>query len=61
MYLKTKSVHLSSRSWLATSHFILGFFLFAGHLWHTGRARAVAAWIEKGIDWWGEKEDPLQE
>ncbi|MBA0782493.1 hypothetical protein Gotri_000373 [Gossypium trilobum] len=38
------------RSWLATSHLVLGFFLFLSHLWHTGRA-PVAAWeFEKGID-----------
>ncbi|KAG6645333.1 hypothetical protein CIPAW_08G115300 [Carya illinoinensis] len=29
------------RNWLATSHLVLGFFLFVGHLWHAGRARAV--------------------
>ncbi|KAL5067396.1 hypothetical protein RYX36_018283 [Vicia faba] len=28
----------------------LGFFLFIGHLWHVGRARAAAAGFEKGID-----------
>ncbi|KAF4346982.1 hypothetical protein F8388_008420 [Cannabis sativa] len=35
---------------MATSHFVLGFFLFVGHLWHAGRARAAAAGFEKGID-----------
>jgi photosystem II CP43 chlorophyll apoprotein len=40
--------YVSPRSWLATSHFVLGFFLFVGHLWHAGRARAAA--FEKGID-----------
>ncbi|KAM0931991.1 Photosystem II CP43 reaction center protein [Dioscorea sansibarensis] len=29
--------YVSPRSWLATSHFVLGFFLFVGHLWHAGR------------------------
>ncbi|TYG36008.1 hypothetical protein ES288_D13G030100v1 [Gossypium darwinii] len=38
------------RSWLATSHLVLGFFLFLSHLWHAGRA-LVATWeFEKGID-----------
>jgi photosystem II CP43 chlorophyll apoprotein len=26
--------YVSPRSWLATSHFVPGFFLFVGHLWH---------------------------
>lgn len=41
---------VSPRSWLATSHFCLGFLFFVGHLWHAGRARAAAAGFEKGID-----------
>ncbi|KAB2052558.1 hypothetical protein ES319_A12G129500v1 [Gossypium barbadense] len=41
--------YVSPRSWLATSHFVLGFFLFVGHLWNAERARAVAAGFEKGI------------
>ncbi|KAL5646561.1 hypothetical protein ACJX0J_000240 [Zea mays] len=42
--------YVSPRSWLATSHFVLGFFFFVADLWHAGRARAAAAGFEKGID-----------
>jgi photosystem II CP43 chlorophyll apoprotein len=38
------------RSWLATSRFVPGFFIFVGHLWHARRACAAAAGFEKGID-----------
>ncbi|MBA0686482.1 hypothetical protein Goari_014082, partial [Gossypium aridum] len=41
---------VSPRSWLATFYFVLGFFIFVGHLWHVGRAHAVTAGFEKGID-----------
>ncbi|KAL9419562.1 hypothetical protein AB3S75_037346 [Citrus x aurantiifolia] len=41
--------YVPPRTWLATSHFVLGFF-FVGHLWHAGRARAAAIGFEKGID-----------
>ncbi|MBA0612407.1 hypothetical protein Godav_013008, partial [Gossypium davidsonii] len=43
-------IYVSPRSWLATSHVVLGFFLFVGYLWHAGRARAAATRFEKGID-----------
>ncbi|KAK6921027.1 hypothetical protein RJ641_014705 [Dillenia turbinata] len=43
------SVGLSgtSKRSITASHLALGFFLFVGHLWHTGRARAAAA----GLIW----------
>ena len=41
--------YVSPRSWLACSHFCLGFFFFIAHLFHSGRARAAAAGFEKGI------------
>jgi photosystem II CP43 chlorophyll apoprotein len=34
--------YVSPKSCLATSHFVLGFFYFVGHLWHAGRTRAAA-------------------
>jgi photosystem II CP43 chlorophyll apoprotein len=42
--------YVSPRSWLSTSHFVLGFFFFVGHLWHVGRSHATATRFEKGID-----------
>ena len=41
---------VNPRSWLACSHFVLGFLFWVGHLWHAGRARAAAAGFEKGIN-----------
>ncbi|CAN6445163.1 unnamed protein product [Victoria cruziana] len=42
--------YVSPRSWLATYHFVLGFFFFVGHLWHVGRAHAAAVGFKKGIN-----------
>ena len=41
---------VNPRSWLATSHFCLGFFFFIGHLFHAGRARAASARFVKRIN-----------
>ncbi|MGC1308149.1 MAG: photosystem II reaction center protein CP43 [Phormidesmis sp.] len=42
--------YVSPRTWMASAHFIFGFFFLVGHLWHAGRARAAAAGFETGLD-----------
>ena len=42
--------YVSPRTWLASAHFIFGFFFLVGHLWHAGRARAAAVGFETGLD-----------
>ena len=39
----------SPRSWLTCSHWLLAFFLLAGHWWHGGRSRAAALGAERGL------------
>jgi len=41
--------YVSPRSWLTSSHWILGYFLLVGHWWHGGRARALAFSGERGL------------
>ena len=41
VYTRINAVnYVSPRSWLANSHFVLGFFLFVVHMWHPRRDRA---------------------
>jgi photosystem II CP43 chlorophyll apoprotein len=37
---------VSPRTWLATSHFVLGLLLLTGHIWHALRARTTAAGMD---------------
>ena len=41
--------YVSPRSWLTSSHWILGYFILIGHWWHAGRARASALSNERGL------------
>jgi len=41
--------YVSPRSWLTSSHWILGYFILVGHWWHGGRARASALSSERGL------------
>jgi len=41
--------YVSPRSWLTSSHWILGYFILVGHWWHGGRARASALKYERGL------------
>lgn len=41
--------YVSPRSWLTSSHWVLGYFILVGHWWHGGRARASALSSERGL------------
>jgi photosystem II CP43 chlorophyll apoprotein len=41
--------YVSPRSWLTSSHWILGYFILVGHWWHGGRARASGLSSESGL------------
>jgi photosystem II CP43 chlorophyll apoprotein len=49
---------LSTRTWLAGSHFMLAFLFLVGHLWHGGRSRAEAAGFVRGIN---RENEPVKE
>ncbi|MEH2250370.1 chlorophyll a/b binding light-harvesting protein [Nostoc sp.] len=42
----TASGVVTSRTWLATSHFALAIVLLAGHIWHALRVRVIAAGLD---------------
>lgn len=41
--------YVSTRSWLTSWHWTLGFFILVGHWWHAGRAKAAALSSERGL------------
>merc|ERR1719168_24070 len=41
--------YVSPRSWLTSSHWILGYFILVGHWWHGGRSRISALSSERGL------------
>jgi photosystem II CP43 chlorophyll apoprotein len=41
--------YVSPRSWLTSSHWVLGFFMLVGHWWHAGRSRSAALSSERGL------------
>ncbi len=42
-FSKTAAGFVTSRTWLATSHFVLAILLMFGHIWHAVRVRSLAA------------------
>jgi len=49
---------VSSRTWLATAHFVLGILFLAGHIWHAIRARAAASGFDFQHGGWVRATDP---
>merc|ERR1719350_398488 len=41
--------YVSPRSWLTSSHWILGYFILVGHWWHGGRSKVVFISSERGL------------
>jgi photosystem II CP43 chlorophyll apoprotein len=41
--------YVSPRSWLASSHWILAYFILVGHWWHGSRSRTAALSGERGL------------
>ncbi|MCJ2544532.1 chlorophyll a/b binding light-harvesting protein [Thermostichus vulcanus] len=49
---------VTSRTWLATAHFVLGILFLAGHIWHAIRARAAATGFDFQKGGWVRTVDP---